>query len=378
VVDDGVGRLYEPGDARAAGAALVDVLGASGRAAALGAQGRRRAEDRFGLEAARARWLEAVGPPSPPVGRAAAAGEGLALVVVTHNSAAHLAPLLASAARHLPAAHVVVADSASEDGSAEVARGFPGTAVLELADNVGFGTACNRALGEVEEPVVALLNADVELLDDSVERLAEEVSRDDRPERILAPLVLRPDGSRQDSVHPAPLSAPDLVRALVPPGALPGPLGRPLAPWRASRPRRVGWAVGCCLVARAATLRRLGPFDERIFLYAEDLDLGLTATERGVETWFWPESRVLHHRAHSSDRTFGGEPFELLARQRRRIIASHFGARRARLDDAAQLATFASRLALKRILRRDAGRERRQLRALRRAWREPFDAARAR
>jgi GT2 family glycosyltransferase len=117
-------------------------------------------------------------------------------------------------------------------------------------------------------------------------------------------------------------------------------------------------------VAKTATLRQLGPFDERIFLYAEDLDLGLRAAERDVETWFWPNTRVLHRRAHSTHVAFGGEPFERLARARHDVIERRLGGRRARLDDATQALTFASRGSLKRMLGRDAQRERRQLAAV--------------
>ena len=35
-------------------------------------------------------------------------------------------------------------------------------------------------------------------------------------------------------------------------------------------------------------------------MYGEDLELGLRAARAGVETWFWPGARVVHHRAHSS------------------------------------------------------------------------------
>jgi GT2 family glycosyltransferase len=176
--------------------------------------------------------------------------------------------------------------------------------------------------------------------------------------------VLSADGSRQDTVHPLPTSAADLGRIFVPPRLAPRGAAIRLAPWRADRPRRVGWAVGCALVARTDTLRRLGPFDERIFLYYEDLDLALRAAPEGVETWFWPSAQLLHHRAHSSAREFGGEPFELLARARRDVVARRLGSRRASLDDAAQAATFASRIVGKRILGRSALRERRQLEAL--------------
>jgi N-acetylglucosaminyl-diphospho-decaprenol L-rhamnosyltransferase len=132
----------------------------------------------------------------------------------------------------------------------------------------------------------------------------------------------------------------------------------------------VGWAVGCCLVARTDTLRRLGPFDDRAFLYAEDLDLGLRATDAGVETWFWPAGRVLHRRAHSSSRVFGGEPFDLLALRRREVVRRWRGVRRQRTDDGAQALTYATRAALKKALGRSVRREREQLAALRRARRD--------
>ncbi|HEY6397332.1 MAG TPA: hypothetical protein VIX82_07745, partial [Solirubrobacteraceae bacterium] len=108
-----------------------------------------------------------------------------------------------------------------------------------------------------------------------------------------------------------------------------------------------------------------GPFDERIFMYGEDLDLGLRAAANGVETWFWPRARVVHHGGHSSAAAFGGEPFVLLAAARQEVVARRLGRWRAGVDGAAQALTFSSRLVLKRALGRPAAREREQLRALR-------------
>jgi N-acetylglucosaminyl-diphospho-decaprenol L-rhamnosyltransferase len=289
----------------------------------------------------------------------------LTLVTVTHNSAHELQTLLRSVERHLPGAQMVVVDCASRDRSVEIARQWPRAVPVELGENIGFGRASNRGLREVTTPVSALVNPDLELLDDSLLALASEALRPDRRQRLLAPLVLSADGSRQDSVHPAPCSAADLIRALVPPACVPGPAGVALAPWRGTVPRRVGWAVGCALVARTDTLRRLGPFDETIFMYGEDLELGLRAARSGIETWFWPAARVLHQGAHSTHRAFGGEPFELQARARHVAVARALGPRRAALDDRAQALTFASRIALKRALGRSADRERHQLSALR-------------
>ena len=293
--------------------------------------------------------------------------DGLTLVTVLHDSEPELRRLLGSVARELPGAEVIAVDSGSSDGGPGLAREL-GARVEELGENVGYGRAANQGVALAGRPVTVVLNPDVELIDGSLAALADEAQA--QPERILAPLVLLPDGSRQDTAQHAPTSWPALVSALVPPGALPPRLRTVAEPWRSDRPRRVAWAVGCCLAASTDTLRRLGPFDERIFLYGEDLELGLRAGELGVETWFWPQARIVHHRSASAERAFGGEPFERLARQRRRVVEERLGRGRRRLDDWAQLVTFADRLALKALLRRPHERERRQLAALRAVRRE--------
>jgi N-acetylglucosaminyl-diphospho-decaprenol L-rhamnosyltransferase len=299
--------------------------------------------------------------PDPP------APDAFALVTVTHNSAVAVEALLRSVARHLPGVRVVVVDNVSGDDTVAVAAGFAQAVVVPLPENVGFGRANNRGLAEVSEPVAVLVNPDVELLDDSLRALAAEAAAGS--ERLLAPLVLYPDGSRQDTVHPMPASGADALRALVPPAVVTGRPGVWLEPWRSRSPRRVGWAVGCAIGARADVLRRLGPFDESIFLYGEDMELGLRAAAHGVPTWFWPAARVCHHRAHASTVAFGGEPFARLAAARHEVVRRRLGPRRAALDDALQGLTFASRIAVKAALRRPASRERAQLRALRDARR---------
>ena len=364
MVDETCGRLFPPGDADGAASAVGEVLADRPR---LSAGARARAEERLDLERARAQLHDVAARHAgePP---ASGSGADLALVTVSHDSAPELDALLASVERHLPGAQVVVVDSGSKDESAAVARSH-GAQVLEL-ENVGYGSAANAGVEAVTRPVSVVLNPDVELVDGSLAALAADLARADRGERIAVPTVLLPDGSRQDVAQHEPGSLATVPRALLPAGALPRPLRVALEPWRARRPRRAGWPVGACLAARTETLRALGPFDPEIFLYAEDVDLGLRAADAGVETWFWPDARVLHRRAHSTTRTFGGEPFDLLARQRRGVLERRRGRRRARADELIQVATLTNRIALKTLVRRDTERERRQLRALRAARRE--------
>jgi GT2 family glycosyltransferase/glycosyltransferase involved in cell wall biosynthesis len=354
IVDEGCGRLYPPGDAAAAATALAEVI----RTPELGAAARERAERLYDVGRTRRSYAALV---EELAGRRSPVADRLAVVTVTHNSERDLPRLLASVRAHLPGARMVVVDSGSSDGSAEVAR-TAGAHVIELGENVGFGRASNAGLEHVDEPITVLVNPDVELVDGSLATLAEELRGSDC---ILAPAVLLPDGSRQDNAQAEPGSVAALAIAAVPPALMPPPMRVRACPWTSSRPRHVGWAVGCCLAARTDTLRKLGPFDERIFMYGEDLELGLRAADQGIQTWFWPDARVIHRGAHSTEPAFGGEAFELLAEQRHKVIAERRGRRAARRDDILQGLTFANRIALKTLAARSTKREREQLRALR-------------
>ena len=89
------------------------------------------------------------------------------------------------------------------------------------------------------------------------------------------------------------------------------------------------------------------------------MELGLRARARGIPTVLHPRLCVRHTGGHAVLR--GGEPFELLARRRREAIGARSAPRALALDDAAQALTFATRIAARTALRRDAARERAQL-----------------
>ncbi|HET9102095.1 MAG TPA: glycosyltransferase [Solirubrobacteraceae bacterium] len=381
---DGGGVLYRAGDASAAAQALIEVLSDPARARTLGAAGRERVRERFTRERTRAEFRAALGPlaAAGEAGRAGAAGAAgetgrasapraageagraaaLSIVTVTHNSGPQLAALLDSIQRHLPEAEIIAVDCASADDSVAVARARPGVISVPLSENLGFGRASNRGLEHVSAPVTVFVNPDVVLIDGSLRALAAEAGR---AQRLLAPALLDARGRRQDSAHPAPGSPADLIAAVVPPVLLPGRLGAALAPWRSQSPRPVGWAIGAALAGPTDALRALGPFAEDIFMYGEDLELGLRAAAAGLPTWFWPQARVLHAGAHSTAVAFGGEDVARLAAARHAGIARARGPRAARRDDVVQGLTFASRIAVKALLGRDTARERRQLAAVR-------------
>lgn len=261
------------------------------------------------------------------------------VVTVLHDSAEHLARLLASIDRHLPERPQVVAvDTGSRDDGAERARAW-GAEIVDLPANPGFGAANNAGVERAAHDVTVLLNPDVELLDGGLATLADDARACDA---LLVPRLLNRDGSIQDTAHPVPGTVREVLRAFTP---------RVGEPWRAQEPHRVGWAIAAALAARTALLQRLGPFDPGGFLFYEDMELCLRAD---VPTCLVPDIALLHAGGHST----GPDRLEQEARRRRAVVEARLGPRARRLDDVAQALTFARAAAFRR-------RARRQLRALR-------------
>jgi N-acetylglucosaminyl-diphospho-decaprenol L-rhamnosyltransferase len=286
------------------------------------------------------------------------------VVVVLHDSEAELRVLLDSLeARLVTQPQLVVVDSGSTDDGAELAQSR-GADVLVLPSNPGFGAACNAGLALARHDVTVLLNPDCELLDDSLAHLAALAAA--YPRALHVPRLLNADGTVQRSVHPRPGMVGALVPALVHAPLLPRSLAERVEPHRADTARTVGWAIAACLAASTDILRKLGPFDPAVHLFAEDMELCLRARANGIPTVLHPSVRIRHAGGHATFR--GGEPFDAVARRRREAIGITLGPRALALDDLAQALTFTTRAAAHTLVGGDAARPRAQLAALRRAF----------
>jgi N-acetylglucosaminyl-diphospho-decaprenol L-rhamnosyltransferase len=274
-----------------------------------------------------------------------------AVVIVLHRSQSELARLLPTIAP----AQLVVVDAGPDDGGADLARQH-GAEIIVRRDNPGFGAASNLGVARVTQPVTVLLNPDT-IDRGSLPELARRALR----RGLHAPRLLNRDGTVQRSAHPLPGTVGAFLPALIHPPALPRSLRERAEPSRAQKPRTVGWAIAACLAARTDTFRRLGPFDPAMHLFAEDMDLCLRARAIGIRTVLHPDLEIAHTGRHSVK----DEPYDLLARQRRDVIAASRGATARTLDDAAQLLTFATRA----LVKRPNERERAQLDALLKALR---------
>jgi GT2 family glycosyltransferase len=205
-----------------------------------------------------------------------------AIYIPNFNGARHLPRALTSLAEQTRPVDVVLVDNGSEDDSVElVRRDFPQVQVLEIGANIGFGPALNRAVAARPAEELILLNNDVECEPRFVEALLDGLGEGvDSVAGVLvqerAPALIDSAGVVADAtlmgfdhLHGEPLAA-----ALTAPDPL-GPTG------------------GAALYRRAA-FEAVGGFDERIFLYYEDLDLALRLAAAGAGCRLAGEARALH------------------------------------------------------------------------------------
>ena len=226
----------------------------------------------------------------------AAGAAGVTAVVVSYNSARHLAELHdALMSGSLAPERLLVVDNASSDDSAAAAAAA-GFEVRETGANDGFGAACNVALGMCDSELMLICNPDVRPSRTALEQLVAALA--ENPKAAVAGAVF----NRRLRARRFSRLSGDVYRFL------PFPLQHRLrrldseAPVRRSDgPVAVDYVIGAFMLCRAGALREVDGFDESFFLYSEEEDLCRRLGGRGWQTLLVPSVVVGHGRSASSE-----------------------------------------------------------------------------
>jgi hypothetical protein len=195
-------------------------------------------------------------------------------------------------------AEVIVSDNGSGDGSREfIAERYGGQVqIIENGANLGFAAACNRAFAASSSEYVFLLNPDAELKDGALVEIVRFLDAHPRC-AIAGSRIYNYDGTIQQSVGEFDTWAGAFLRSSAWGEWLPFRRfanGAALRDFAYDEPRRVDIAIGAALAIRRAAIAEIGPFDERFFLYHEEVDFAKRAAAAGWETWFVPASEAVH------------------------------------------------------------------------------------
>lgn len=208
---------------------------------------------------------------------------------------------------------IVVVDNASLDGSADIVNSeFDGKIrLIENRSNLGFGAAHNQAIESSEGRYIFVINPDSRMLKPDV--LGQMIAYMDKNPQIgvIGPRILNPDGTLQFSARRFPPMFAGIFRHTI--------LGRLFPNNRFVRgylmtdishdiTMDVDWLSGSALMVRRKAIEQIGAFDERFFMYCEDVDLCKRAHDGGWRVVYYPEVEVSHRIGAASDKN----PFAMI------------------------------------------------------------------
>lgn len=294
--------------------------------------------------------------------------QGLTVTIVTFNSADVLGgclDTLREALRGVPNARVVVADNASSDDTVRIAATHPIAArVVPLPENLGYAGGINAGLRAVRAAgPILVLNPDVRLAPDAVERLLVELGQPGVG--ICVPKLLDEHGSTSPSLRRDPTVGRALGEAVL--GGIRagrherwGEVVRVPSAYLESR--TADWATGAVMLISRECAAAVGAWDESFFLYSEETDFALRARDAGFSLRYEPDAVVVHRggESNSSPRLSA-----ILAVNRIRLFR--------RRHSLTRTAAFAAAVVLNSMLRVTAPTHRAVLAALLLPWRHPAE-----
>ncbi len=231
----------------------------------------------------------------------------VSIIIVSYNVRDLLLACLASIEAWLSvtdfSVEVIVIDNASTDGSADsVRRRFPGTRVIELSQNLGFAAANNRGAEVASGRAIVFLNPDTTVVGDAFGAMLRFL--DDNPTvGVVGPKILYPDGRIQSTRRRFPTRRTGFVESTIiqqywRDNAI---LRRYYVSDRSDEEtQEVDWLVGACLFTRREVLQSAGLFDERFFMYSEEIEWCHRVRGAGWKIIFLPAATIVHHEGGSS------------------------------------------------------------------------------
>jgi GT2 family glycosyltransferase len=218
-----------------------------------------------------------------------------------------------------PNIEVIVVDNGSTDGSVHAVREkYPEVIVIRNDANLGFAKGNNIGIIRSRGRYICLINSDVEVLDSCFDLLYDYMEQN-RSVGIVGPKILWPDFTLQDSCREFPNLWNNFCAAIKLNKLFPKSnffSGEHMMFFAHDRICRVDSLVGAFLLVRKEAIDQVGGFDERFFIYAEEIDLCRRFWMQGWEVVFYNRAEIVHYGRGSSSR----EPLRFTLEQQKSIL----------------------------------------------------------
>jgi hypothetical protein len=220
---------------------------------------------------------------------------------------------------------VVVVDNGSVDNSLDIdGTGLPFD-IIRAGENLGFARACNLGASRCASPFVLFLNPDAKLMEGVLDKCVAFMESGNAAQiAICGARLLDERGDTQRHCAQFPVWRTYLGKTTGLDGFFPK-----MFPPNFMREfdhltsRRVDHVIGAFFLVRRAVYENLGGFDERFFVYLEDLDFSLRAVRAGWSTWYLADAVAFHKGGGTSQRVKATRLFYSL-RSRMLYAMKHF------------------------------------------------------
>lgn len=215
-----------------------------------------------------------------------------AVVILNWNGITHLDRYMPSVIAHSQNASIIIADNGSTDDSINfILTNFPTVRVIRLDKNYGFAGGYNKALEQISEAYIVLLNSDVEVTPNWLEPVITRMALD--PMIAVAQPKIKSDEDR------------DYFEYAGAAGGMLDKLGYPFCRGRIfdclerdsgqyESEAELFWAGGCALFIRNSLYRAAGGLDPHFFAHFEEIDLCWRIKRMGYKIMYVPGSAVYH------------------------------------------------------------------------------------
>ena len=198
---------------------------------------------------------------------------------------------------------IVVVDNHSFDGSDEfIHNRFPDVKMIKNSENLGFGKAVNQAARVATNDYLLILNPDTVIQEDTIATFVHYM-KDHPGAGLIGPKILNPDGSLQLTCKrsfPTPgVALPKLLglSKVFPKSKLTGKYN--LTYLDPEEVHSVDAVSGSCMFLQRKLFTDIGGFDERFFMFGEDIDLCYRIKESGKEIYYVPRTKIIHYGGES-------------------------------------------------------------------------------
>lgn len=213
----------------------------------------------------------------------------IGVVIVTHNSKDYIGACITSL-RSEGVTNTVVVDSASTDDTLQDVNALH-VQVIALSENKGFGYAANRGAQHMNTDYVLFINPDA-YLETGALRCIQDFLKRVSEAGVIGMMLQDTHGMSEHAGYGYEPSLIRLMHRIVIPVLSAG--------WRTgSTPFQIDWVSGGAMVVKKAVFDQLGGFDERFFLYWEDVDFCRRVRQAGYSVWVHPQARAIHIRGAS-------------------------------------------------------------------------------